>query len=64
MCYPHPFTQALSAGIVKRDSGFMDFSSRSLARDQDPRTEVHLKNGSRFMRQMRYAERARSNSRQ
>jgi hypothetical protein len=60
-CHSHPFTQTISAGIIERYAGFMNFSSGSLTRNQHPCLRVYLKDGSNPMRQMRCANGARAN---
>jgi hypothetical protein len=44
---PKPIAKAVSAGVVERDSGLMDAAPGSLARDEDPRLSVDLKDGTR-----------------
>jgi len=40
--YSHPLTQTISAGIIERHTGFMNFSSWRLACNQHPSLRVYL----------------------
>jgi hypothetical protein len=50
--HSHPLTQTISAGIIERHAGFMNFSSWCLACDQNSSLRVHLQNGTSPVRQM------------
>jgi len=50
--HSHPLTQTISAGIIERHAGFMNFSSWRLTCDQDSGLWVYLQNGTNPVRQM------------
>lgn len=58
--YSQPVAEPVSAGVVERHAGFVDFPSRRLARNQNPRFRTHLQYGSGTVGQMTGAELTRS----
>ena len=60
-CDPHPLAQTLTAGIIERDTGFVDSSTGRLAGNQHARPRIDLKNRANSVRQFRSAQRAGAN---
>lgn len=56
--YPHPFSKAVSARVVPRNSGFVHARSRSLTDDQNPRSFSGLNYRPWPKRKLRFAHSA------
>ena len=56
--HTQPVPQTVSAGVIKRDAGFMDFFARCLGDDQYLGLRIYLYDGPDAVRQMLRADRA------